>query len=160
MRAVAELLSLAVIGAAPLGIAPNAHAAAGEVSINSSVFVERSVAGADGRRRILLESPRNVSRGDRLVFVLNYRNAGERNRTAFTITNPLPDPVQFEDGEDPGATVSVDGGRSWGALAALTLRDRSGRIRAARPEDVTHLRWHRALPAGEAGSVTFRGVVR
>lgn len=154
-RAIAASLSLTALGAAP-----HAQAAADEVSINSSVFVERSVPDTDGRPRILLEAPRTVTRGDRLVFVLNYRNVGDRSRSAFTITNPLPRPVQFEDSNDPGAIVSVDGGRNWGLLAALTVRDLSGRVRAARPEDVTHVRWRRALPAGETGSVTFRGVVR
>ncbi|AHE56408.1 hypothetical protein [Sphingomonas sanxanigenens] len=153
-KAIAALVPLTLIGAAPRG------AADGEVALSSAMFVERAVADAHGATRIVLETPETVTRGDRLVFVLSYRTVGDRARSAFTITNPLPRPLRFEDSSDPGAIVSVDGGRSWGALATLTRRDLSGRLRAARPEDVTHLRWRRVLPAGEAGSVTFRSVVR
>ncbi|MGF7148586.1 hypothetical protein FHS96_002214 [Sphingomonas zeicaulis] len=153
-KVIAALLPLTLIGAAP-------HAAAdGAVALSSAMFVERTVADANGATRIVLETPETVSRGDRLVFVFNYHITGDRARSTFTITNPLPRPLRFEASSDPAAIVSVDGGRSWGALATLRLRDRSGHLRTARSEDVTHLRWRRALPAGEAGSVTFRSVVR
>ena len=152
---------LPIIAAAAMML-PGTALAAGDVALRSSVFIERSVPDANGRPRIVLEEPRTVARGDRLVFVLNYRNVGDQPRADFTITNPLPRPVAFQSTSDSVAIVSVDGGRHWGTLAGLRVRDSDGALRSARPEDVTHVRWtlKQAIPAGQGGRVSFRGVVR
>jgi len=150
-----------VIAVAAMGVT-GAALAANDVALKSSVFVERSVPDANGRQTIVLEEPGAIARGDRLVFVLNYRNVGAQTRTAFTITNPLPRPVAFQGTSDSGAIVSVDGGRTWGLLASLRVRDTDGSLRGARSEDVTHVRWtlRRTIPVGQGGRVSFRGIVR
>ena len=50
--------------------------AANQVALDNDVFVERVRTDAAGKQRILLEEPKTVLPGDRLVFVLNYRNGG------------------------------------------------------------------------------------
>ena len=72
--------------------------------------------GSSARRRGV------VTPGDKLVFVLSYRNDGAAPATGFVVTNPIPTSVAFAGGESAGAIVSVDGGKSWGALAALQGR--------------------------------------
>jgi uncharacterized repeat protein (TIGR01451 family) len=103
-----------------------------------------------------------VTPGDRLVFILSYRNAGPVPAKHFVVTNPLPEAVAYAGTPDESAVFSVDGGRNWGALSALTLREMDGRLRNARPEDVTHIRWtmREAVPAGGQGKLSFRGIVR
>ena len=100
--------------------------------------------------------------GDRLLFVLSYRNNGAAPAANFVVTNPLPPAVAFSGTEDARADVSVDGGHSWGKLATLQVRESDGTMRAARADDVNSIRWAFAqpIPAGEAGRLTFRGVVR
>lgn len=141
---------------------PGVAQAADQVALSSAVFVERITADRDGRERVVLEAPEQVTPGDKLVFVLSYRNLSASAADDFTVTNPMPAAVAFQATPDKGAVVSIDGGRNWGALAALTLRERDGSIRGARPEDVTHIRWSpaRAIPAGGTGTLSFRGVVR
>jgi uncharacterized repeat protein (TIGR01451 family) len=143
-------------------LSPTLAAAANNVSLASAVYVERAIPGADGRTRIVLEQPKVVTPGDRLVFVLAYRNLGGKPASDFVVTNPLPSAVSYESAADGGAQVSVDGGRSWGALGALKLHDPDGRMRAARPDDVTHVRWalRQPIPAGAQGKLSFRGIVR
>jgi uncharacterized repeat protein (TIGR01451 family) len=143
-------------------ILPSLAYANGAVALDSRVFVERIVRDGDGRSKAILEEPRLVVPGDRLVFVLNYRNTGATSATDFVVTNPMPDAVSFQGTGDPGALVSVDGGRSWGILPALKIRDADGAVRSARPEDVTHVRWavKRTIPSGSAGKLSFRGIVR
>jgi uncharacterized repeat protein (TIGR01451 family) len=138
-----------------------AHAA-NEVALTSSVFVEKSVPQADGKTRLVLEEPKVVVPGDRLVFVLNYKNLGGKPATDFVVTNPMPGAVAYQGTGDTGAIVSVDGGKSWGAMAGLKVRKADGSIRAAYPEDVTHVRWamKAPIPVGAAGKLSFRGVVR
>ena len=132
------------------------------VSLASDVMVERTTVGPDGRTQVSLEEPSTVVPGDKLVFVLRYRNNGRQPAADFVVTNPLPAAVAFQGSNDGSAQLSVDGGRSWGAIGDLMVTDGDGTRRAARMEDVTHVRWTFAqpIPAGEAGRLMFRGVVR
>ena len=143
-------------------LAPMTAHAANDVALTSSVFVEKSVPQADGKTRLILEEPRVVVPGDRLVFVLAYKNMGRKPATDFVVTNPLPGAVAYQGTGDVGAIVSIDGGRAWGTLAALKVCKADGSIRAAYPEDVTHVRWamKAPIPVGAAGKLSFRGVVR
>lgn len=141
---------------------PGPALAAGQVALNSTVLVERSVTASDGRQRLTLEEPKLVTPGDRLVFVLNYRNSGTLPAEKLIVTNPLPSAVAFAGVADARAEVSIDGGRSWGTLATLKVTTFDGRLRPARPDEVTHIRWALAkpVPPGAQGKLSFRGIVR
>ena len=142
---------------------PSAAAlAADHVALDNDVFVERVRTDAAGKRRILLEEPRAVVPGDRLVFVLRYRNDGTRPADRLVVTNPLPAAVRFADAGGARPLVSVDGGRQWGSLSELTVAEADGTRRAAQPADVTHVRWafDKPIPAGGTGKLLFRGVVK
>lgn len=143
-------------------LVPDQALAANQVALDNSVFVERVITDAAGKQRVLLEEPKVVVPGDRLVFVLNYRNAGGQAADKFVITNPLPAAVRFADAGGTQPLVSVDGGRGWGALDQLTVAQADGTRRAAQPGDVTHIRWafQKPIPAGGTGKLMFRGVVK
>jgi uncharacterized repeat protein (TIGR01451 family) len=141
---------------------PSAALAQNQVALNSEVFVERTTRDASGAARVALEPPGVVTPGDPLVFVLRYHNNGSAPAADFVVTNPIPESVGFLGTESAGAVYSVDGGRTWGALAALTVRNPDGTSRAATQADVTHVRWQlaQAIPAGGRGELRFRGVVK
>ena len=143
-------------------LAPAAAMAADSVSLSSEVLVERVKPDAQGKPVTVQEKPDVVTPGDRLVFVLSYRNAGAEPATGFTVTNPIPQAVSFAGGEDSTAVVSVDGGKSWGRLAALKVAQPDGTSRAAEAGDVTHIRWSFSQPiaASASGRLSFRGVVK
>lgn len=136
--------------------------AADDVALSSAVFVERSVTAADGKTSVVREEPKLVTPGDKLVFVLTYKNAGTAPADSFVVTNPIPTSVSFVASDSPGADFSVDGGKSWGTLAALKVKAADGSARAATPSDTTHVRWAfaKAIPVGGAGKLSFRGIVR
>jgi uncharacterized repeat protein (TIGR01451 family) len=141
---------------------PTSAWAADNVRLSSEVFVEKMETAPSGKARIVLHQPKLVVPGDRLVFVLSYRNEGATTATNFTVTNPMPSAVSFAEAPGALAQYSVDNGRVWGALASLKLRESDGKWRAARPDDVTHVRWilTQPLPSGSGGKLTFRGIVR
>ena len=143
-------------------LAPAALQAADSISLQSAVFVEKLLVEPSGRNRVVLEEPKLVTPGDRLVFILSYRNGGTAPSHNFVVTNPLPTAVAYQGSPDGQAVVSIDSGRSWGSLAQLKIKDLGGRWRSARPEDVTHVRWALAgaIPVGASGKLSFRGVVR
>jgi uncharacterized repeat protein (TIGR01451 family) len=150
-----------ILLAAAAAAAPAAAQSNNPVRLNSDVLVERSVT-ENGQSRVVLEEPRAVVPGDTLVFVLRYENTGRQSASNFVITNPLPSAVRYTGTVDAGATVSVDGGRSWGTLSELRVREADGTMRPARADEVTHIRWAFAQPiaAGETGRLMFRGIVR
>ena len=141
---------------------PGQAFAANQVALDNHVFVERVSTDAQGKQRILLEEPKVVVPGDRLVFVLNYRNAGAQPADKFVITNPLPAAVRFADAGDTRPLFSVDGGKQWGLLADLSVPMTDGTRRAAQAADVTHIRWafQNPIPVGGTGKLMFRGVVK
>ena len=141
---------------------PTFSYAAEAVALDSSVFVERIVPDAKGKSRTVLEEPKIVTPGDRLVFILQYRNTGTQFAKDFVVTNPMPAPVAYQGTSDAVAQVSVDGGKTFASLASLKVRDPDGTVRAARPEDVTHVRWalREPIAAGAQGKLSFRGIVR
>jgi hypothetical protein len=149
--------NLMILAAIPAAMMPM-PATATAVQLASSVFVERFVSGPGGSTSRVLERASSLRKGDRLVFVVNWRGGAQRQ---FTVTNPLPRTVSFQKSSDGLEQVSVDGGQSWGRLEDLRVRE-GGRWRLASPEDVTHVRWHVPAPAavrGE-GQILYRGVVR
>ncbi|KPF83461.1 hypothetical protein [Novosphingobium sp. AAP93] len=151
----AVLPAMVVAGA----LAPGAAHAAGGVQFASDVFVERFQPAPGGRTARILERADQLRPGDRVIFVVNWSG---RKDGGFTVTNPLPRTIAFAGGADGAQEVSVDGGRTWGALGALTVRDAYGRQRQAHAEDVTHLRWRipTQLALAGTGQMTWRGVVR
>lgn len=145
-----RITNLFVIAAAIAGFATSASAAPA-VSLDSAVFVERAVPGT-GRT---LEPASELSRGDRVVYVVRWYKLGGDG--GFVVTNPLPRSVYYQGSANGDEEVSIDGGRSWGKLAAL----RAGN-RLATPEDVTHVRWRvdpRAASRGQ-GRIAYSAIVR
>ena len=140
---------------------PLASFAEGAVSTKIDVFVEKTVPSNDGTTKLLLQEPKVVVPGDRVVYVLSYHNTSAQPATNFTITDPVPGPILFDGTPDSTALVSVDGGKTWGDLATLKVT-KNGLLRGARPSDVTDVRWalKSAIPAGAIGKLSFRGTVR
>jgi uncharacterized repeat protein (TIGR01451 family) len=155
MNAMKILLALLAL------LAPVAASAAQDVSLTSKVLVERVKTGADGKPVTVREEPGVVTPGDKLVFVLGYRNGGAQPATGFTLTNPIPPSIAFTGSDDASAVLSVDGGKSWGALGSLKVVQPDGTSRPAVAADVTHIRWSLRQPiaAGSGGELSFRGVV-
>lgn len=155
----AVLPAMVVAGAASAALMPAPAQAAGGVQFASDVFIERFQPAPGGRTARILERAEQLRPGDRVIFVVNWSG---RKDGGFTVTNPLPRTIAFAGATDDTQEVSVDGGRTWGALEALSLRGTDGRTRPAHAQDVTHLRWRIPTPQALAGGgqMTWRGVVR
>lgn len=140
---------------------PAAALANGQVALTSDVFVEKQSMDAAGRTKLVLEEPKLVVPGDKLVFVLKYQNKGSQPAANFVVTNPLPNAVTYQGALNEGAVVSVDGGHNWGNLTNLKVKDGNA-MRNANASDVTHIRWTftKPIPVGSTGKLMFRGIVR
>jgi hypothetical protein len=155
---------LACAAAAALAVPAAPLAAQGmptTMVVNGDIKAEKTVTDAEGKTRIELVVPDTFLPGDRLLFITNYSNGGAEAATNFTITNPVNPAVRLAPDADPALDVSVDGGKSWGKLAALSLFNPDGTQRPATHADVTHVRWVLARVApGEAGQVAYPVIIR
>ena len=138
--------TMLLVAACAAALAAPASAAGDRVELASQVYADS--AGS-------LAPPRAVRSGDRLVFVLSWRNEGTGPADDFTIVNPMPPGVSFAGSDNKAespAFVSTDNGRSWQSVAEV----------GTAPSGVTHIKWTfaRSLAAGEAGELRFQGVVR
>lgn len=149
--------------------APQPAVAASPVTLTSDVKIERVEVDANGKEKISLYAPKQVVvvPGDKVVFTLEVTNTGAQPASGFRATNPMPGPVQFVSVAEDWAEVSVDGGASWGKLAALKVKttpaDGSAPTeRAADIADVTHVRWvfADAIAPGAKRKISYRGVIK
>lgn len=145
-----------------LAALPGAALADSPVVLKSHIAVERTKADASGKPHHVLEEPKAVGPGDKLLFTLDYRNGTSKPASGFVVNDPIPSAVRFAGGESSGAVMSVDGGKTFGPLTSLSVVTADGKRRPAQDADVTHIRWNFAqdIPAGGGGSLHFEGVVK
>ena len=154
-RAFGFLIALALVSTPSL-----AHAA-GAIAVISEMFVETITVEA-GKTKTVLVKQDSGPPGTKLVFAHRYRHTSKAPVANFGMTNPIPAGIDYAGTDDASASVSVDGGKIWGALVALKLRGPNASLRAARFDDVTHVRWalKAPVPVGGSGRLSFRGTVK
>ena len=148
-----------------LALLPSALVAqSSPVTVTSSIQAVKEVTDAKGVKTRTLVAPTTVIPATPIVVWINYKNAGATPVSNFVINNPVPNGVHFTGlGENSGwGVVSVDGGKSFGALATLKVTNADKSVRAAIPQDVTHVRWTFAKPiaANGSGTLSFYAVVK
>ena len=149
-------ITAAMIAAVPAG----ASAAAGAVVLKGDVKIETTVVDK-GVEKTVLVTPKIVVPGNRLLFSTSYRNESAAPVQNFVVTNPVPAGIAVAAPDAASLTVSVDGGKTWGKLAALSVKDAKGVARSAQAGDVTHVRWTLATIApGAGGAVAYHAIVK
>ncbi|MFN4112311.1 MAG: hypothetical protein ACK4GD_00040 [Sphingomonadaceae bacterium] len=151
---VALSLALVLQLAVPMASAQEQNA----IALSGDVKVVR-VIEENGVQRTVLEEPRQVIPGDRVVFTTSYRNTSSEAVEEFVVTNPVPAAVMLAETGD--FVVSVDGGKSFGSFQSAVVNLEDGADRPAELADVTHVRWTLArLEPGTSGSLTYFAVIR
>ncbi|WP_336960266.1 hypothetical protein [Sphingobium aquiterrae] len=164
-KMVAVLAMLAAAGS-PAGATMARAPLPATVALDSRAYVERVSTDLNGRARRVLAAANRLAPGDRVVFVVNYRNRGDAPVRGFYVTNPVPARVRLDMMQFSAAPadmqVSVDGGAHWGRLDDFTIPTPLGGTRRATSEDITHVRWgvHAPVAPGDSGRIAWRGVVR
>ena len=134
------------------------------VAITSNIQAVKEVTDAKGVKKRILVDPTTVIPGTPLVVWINYKNASASPVTGFVINNPVPAAIDFTAlGENSEwGVVSVDGGKTFGALASLKVSSGDRVMRAAIPQDVTHVRWTFAkpIPGNSGGQLSFYAIVK
>ena len=160
MKSITKLM-LAAAAALALPAVPLAAQNNSAIALTGDVKAVKVITEADGKERTDLVEPSTIVPGDRLVFGTDYANKGSEIVTNFTVTNPLPAAVRLAPDADPAIEVSVDGGKTFGVIAALTIANSDGTTRPAAHADVTHVRWVLAsIVPGASGKLTYPAIIR
>lgn len=107
-----------------------------------------------------------VGPGDVVIFSTRYVNRGKEAATNVSVTNPVPEHMQYVDmsagGKGTRIEYSIDGGKTYAPSEKLKITDKQGKARPALPKDFTHIRWTATKPLapGEAGNVSFRARIQ
>lgn len=139
------------------GLILAAPASAGSsVQLTRAVFHETAKPGTGAKT---VNPASELRRGDTVILVVRWTNA--EPASAFTVSSAIPEKLSYQASSRDAQVVSVDGGKSWGLLNQLTIRNQ-GTTRRATPEDVTHLRWRisRREAATGSGQLTYSAIVR
>jgi hypothetical protein len=134
-----------------------------QVSLVSKTQVVETITDANGNKKRILTEPKTVVPGQPIVIWLSYKNNGKTSAALFVINNPVPKGLDFTGfGENSGwGIASVDGGKTFGALASLTVPGPDKKVRPATLADVTHLRWAfaKSIAPAASGTLSFYAVV-
>lgn len=148
-----------LVAALAAGFIATPALAQSEVILTSAVFVEHLSHTGDGRIERKIQPANRLTSGDTVVLMVAWR--AHPDGRGFEVASPIPPTLAFTGSSRDGEQVSIDHGRHWGTLGALTVRDGYG-TRLASDEDVTDVRW--PVSAREAalgnGRITYSAVVR
>jgi uncharacterized repeat protein (TIGR01451 family) len=152
------ILATAIFGAVSLPGAAFSQTA--PVTLQSDIKIEKTII-QDGVSKVVYVPATRATPGKRLIIGNTYRNNSAAPINNFAITNPLPSGVSYQSDPTDRGQLSVDGGQTWGQLAALTVANADGTRRPAQAGDVTHIRWNVPVIApGTSGTVAYHAVVR
>jgi len=104
--------------------------------------------------------------GAEVIYTTTFENRGTKPVGNIVITNPVPANTSYVDGSALGENTviafSVNGGKTYGAANALSVKTSEGRERPALPADYTNIRWtyQGELRPGAGGAAVFRVLVK
>ena len=161
MKFVPAIFAAAALVSPVVAHAQAAPAPASNVTLKSETYIARAVTDEKGQKKNQLFPVSRVVPGNVLVFQLSYENLGKAPAAKFVINNPIPTGVDYTGAREPWSQVSIDGGKTYGALATMKVKLANGTFRSAIPQDVTQVRWTFAQPIapGAKGNVQFYAIV-
>lgn len=153
-------LALAAPAALLAQAAPKAPAAQPLTLVIESYIAREKVDAKGVKTKGLFPTDRALP-GEAIVYVLKYANVG-KIPLPVEINNNVPNGVEFTGVAEAWASVSVDGGKTFGPLASFKVKKPDGTFRKAIPRDVTSLRWKPAQPVapGAGGRFIYYGLVK
>ena len=104
--------------------------------------IEREVTLPNGKKELKRSKADKVAPGETVVYTSRIKNNSDQALADLKVDAPIPKEMTWIDGSvfgDITPTYSVDGGKLFAALSALTVTE-NNRVRPAKPSDVTHLR--------------------
>lgn len=138
--------------------------ATGEDKIRLQSVAEIEVQRLDENGKPIIERviAEKIMPGSEVIYTNRFTNEGDQPARDLVLTNPVPDAMTYLEDSAKGAeadvTFSIDGGNRFDTPGALLVLGEDGKMRTAKPEEYTHIRWQIPieLRPGDSGEVSFR----
>jgi uncharacterized repeat protein (TIGR01451 family) len=162
------LIAACTFGLMPAAFALTPAAAtpkAGCIELKAVAEMEQTVNAADGSQSRQLVAVAKTVPGDEIVWTTTAHNLCDKPADKVVIDLPVPEHMNFvaDSAQGKGAQISysVDG-KEFKAATELTVRASDGTRRAARAEEVRHVRWIMvsAIAPKDTALVRFRATVQ
>ncbi|OGB76336.1 MAG: hypothetical protein A2496_23790 [Burkholderiales bacterium RIFOXYC12_FULL_60_6] len=143
-----------------------AQAADNAISLTSRAQLEVEVVGKDGKKTLQRTPVEKAVPASEVIYTTTFQNRIDKPVGHIVINNPIPNNSEYQAdsafGKDCEILFSVDGGKSFAAVAQLKVKGDDGKERMALPGDYTHIRWIYLgqLMAGQSGEVGFRTAIK
>ncbi len=148
-------------GAADNGKAPPG----GCIVLKQVAETEQEVVNEQGERVKRLVPATKVVPGSEVIWTVTASNVCDKPAERVAINNPVPQHMSYvaDTAMGPGTEIafSLDG-KQYAAPDALTVREPDGKQRAARPDEISHIRWvfKNPLQPGAVAFARFRATVK
>ena len=135
----------------------------GALDVLTVVQKEEVIVSKDGKTESRLVAAKAVVPGERVFYTITFTNVSSNPAEDVVITNPIASELTYVEGSafGPGMALqfSVDDGVTFASATNLTVTE-DDEVRAAGPEDFTHIRWvmHEDLEIGSQGTARFAAV--
>lgn len=163
-----EISAVSLLALAPFAAAQDNGAAAkgGCIELKSIAQIEESYTDANGQPAVRLVAATKVVPGTQVIWALTATNVCKQPADKVYIDNPVPEHMRYlpQSAVGTGAEVSYSlDGKRFGAPETLTVAADDGKgVRAARPDEYTHIRFSFRNPIGpgQLAGASFRAAVR
>jgi uncharacterized repeat protein (TIGR01451 family) len=146
-----------------------AHAAfaqdKGCIELKATAEVEQEYVNEQGQKAMRLIPAAKVVPGSDVVWTVTAHNICSVAAADIVIANPVPEQMSYvvdsAMGVGTAITYSLDG-KDFKRASELTVRDASGSVRTARPDEYRHIRWAFNAPfaPGSTAFVRYRASVK
>ena len=159
-----RLISTFLISAALLFFSSNSYAE-DAIRFSNNAFKQVISKAADGSVQYDYVEPGLVLPEDVIMYEIVFENVSEQEVDNIVVNNPIANNSKYRSGsasgENTDITFSVDG-KTFATADALVVKDSSGKIWQAKPEEYTVIRWiyKKPLKPGEKAKVTYKTSIK
>ena len=142
-------------------VTTTSHAAEDQIKVWSKAETKVTVE-KDGKKVEKKIPAVKVLPGKVVYYTTEYKNISKKSVDGINIINPIPKLTTYVKGsawgDNASVSFSVDGGKTWGQATSLKVKNKEGKMVAAKPSDFTHIRWKHngALKSGATKKAAFQ----
>ncbi|MCK4833307.1 MAG: hypothetical protein KAT12_00980 [Gammaproteobacteria bacterium] len=145
--------------------AVGAHAEEGAIRFSNNAFKQVISKSADGSVQYDYVEPGLVLPDDVILYEIVFENISTQDVSNIVVNNPIANNSSYRGssatGDSTEITFSVDG-KGFASADSLTVKDKTGRVWKAKPEDYTAIRWvyKKSLKPGAKSKVTYKTTIK
>ncbi len=143
----------------------SAIAKEGAIRFSNNAYKQVITTDKKGDKKFDYVEPKLALPGDIILYEIKFKNISKQSVSNIVVNNPLPNNSRYRAGSASGKstiiTFSVDG-KHYQSPGKLTVKDKTGQSRLAKPGEYRAIRWvyEKPLKPGEEGLVSYKTQIK